>query len=213
MNSLKGTAANISIALLLSAAALGQQYKQTNLVANTSGAAANTDPSLVNPWGIGRASGGVWWVADAGTGLSTLYNGAGAKQGLVVTVPKADPKNAAIPHGLPAGVIFNGSTTDFLLAPGKQAVFIFSTLDGSIAAWNPGVGIRPGAAAPSVNAVTVARSAGSAYTGLTAAQVSGETFLYAANFAKGRIDIFDNAFNAVKPVQLAQRGETSRRRL
>ncbi len=207
MNRSKGIAGSLSLALLLSSAALGQQYKQTNLVADTSGVAAKTDSALVNPWGLARSSGGAWWVADAGTGLSTLYNGAGAKQGLVVTIPKADPKNSAIPHGLPAGVIFNGSPTDFLLAPGKQAVFIFSTLDGGIAAWNPGFAISPGAAAPSTNAVTVAHSAGSAYTGLTAAQVSGETFLYAANFAKGRIDIFDNGFRAVRPMQLVQREE------
>ena len=205
MKRYKAVTGSMSVLLALSAVAVGQQYKQTNLVGNTAGAAANTDASLVNPWGIARASGGVWWVADAGTGLSTLYNGAGVKQGLVVTIPKADPKNAALPHGLPSGSIFNGSPTDFLLAPGKPAAFLFATLDGSIAAWNPAVGIAPGGAAPSTVAITVARSKGAAYTGLTAAHVNGETFLYAANYPMARIEIYDNAYNALNVDQFAKR--------
>ena len=197
-----------SIAFLTGASALAtaQQYKQTNIVANTSGTASNTDSSLINPWGEARSSAGPWWVSDAGTGLSTLYNGVGVKQSLVVTVPKADPTNAALPHGLPSGIIENSSPTDFLLGAGKQAAFIFSTLDGSLAAWNPTVAITPGAAAPSTNAVTTyVGPKNSAYTGLTSALIDGERFLYAANFGLGRIDVFDNAFNLVSTKQLADR--------
>ena len=194
-----------SIAILTGASALAtaQQYKQTNIVANTAGVASNTDSSLINPWGEARSSSGPWWISDAGTGLSTLYNGAGVKQGLVVTIPKAVP-TSPVPHGLPSGIISNGSPTDFLLAPGKQATFIFSTLDGSLAGWNPAVGIAPGAAAPSTNAITTyVGPTGSVYTGLTSAQVDGESFLYAANFGTGKIDVFDNAFNPVTAKQLA----------
>ncbi len=197
-----------SIAVLTGASALAtaQQYKQNNIVANTAGVASNTDSSLVNPWGEARSSAGPWWLSDAGTGLSTLYNGAGVKQGLVVTVPKADPTNAALPHGLPSGIIANGSTTDFLLTGGKPADFIYSTLDGSLAGWNPAVGIKPGGAAPSTNAVTTyVGPKGSSYTGLTSALVNGERFLYAANFGLGTLDVFDNAFNPVKARQLASR--------
>ena len=197
-----------SIAFLTGASALAtaQQYKQTNVVANTSGVASNTDSSLVNPWGEARSSAGPWWLSDAGTGLSTLYNGAGVKQGLVVTVPKADPSNAAQPHGLPSGIIANSSPTDFLLAPGKQADFIYSTLDGSLAAWNPAVGIPAGGAAPSTVAVTTyVGPKNSSYTGLTSALINGERFLYAANFGLGRIDVFDNGFNLLSAKQLATR--------
>ncbi len=196
-----------SIAVLTGASALAtaQQYKQTNIVANTAGTASTTDSSLVNPWGQARSSSGPWWLSDAGTGLSTLYNGAGVKQGLVVTIPKADPTSAS-PHGLPSGIIANGSPTDFLLAPGKQAAFIYSTLDGSLAAWNPSVGIKPGGAAPSTDAITTyVAPKGSAYTGLTSALVNGERLLYAANFGLGSIDIFDNAFKPVTGKQLASR--------
>lgn len=202
------TTRNLSIpfALLLSltGVATGQQYKQTNLVANISGVAPNTDRDLSNAWGISRTSGGEWWVADTATGLSTLYNGTGVKSSLVVKIPKADPTSKTFPAGTPTGTIANASPTDFLLAPGKSAVFLFCTLDGTISAWNPGVGINPGGTAPSTNAVIVVnKKDGSSYTGLTSAFVNGGRFLYSANFSKGRVDIFDNAFHSVSARQFA----------
>ncbi|WP_263384748.1 TIGR03118 family protein [Granulicella arctica] len=187
-----------SLALTLSGIALGQHYTQVNLVANTSGIAPVTDPQLVNPWGLSRSSGSPWWISDQGTGLSTLYNGAGTKNSLVVTIPKADPISKTFPTGTPTGTIANGSPTDFLVS-GKPAAFLFATIDGTIAAWNPAVGILPGAAAPSVNAITVVKTTdGSSYTGLTSAFIDGKRYLYAANFTKGRVDVYDNAFSKVK---------------
>jgi uncharacterized protein (TIGR03118 family) len=38
---------------------------------------------------------------------------------------------------------------------------------------------------------------GSSYTGLTSAFIDGNRFLYAANFTKGRVDAYDNAFHSV----------------
>ncbi len=38
---------------------------------------------------------------------------------------------------------------------------------------------------------------GSSFTGLTSALIGGKRFLYAANFTKGRVDIFDNMFQPV----------------
>jgi uncharacterized protein (TIGR03118 family) len=187
-----------ALSLSMSAVAFGQHYAKTNLVANTSGVAPVTDPSLVNPWGLSRGSGSPWWVSDNGTGLSTLYNGAGAKQGLVVTIPPSDPNNKQTPLGTPTGTIFNGSSTDFLLAANTPAAFLFSTLDGTIAAWNPTIAVAPGATPPSTHAVTVARTKdGSSYTGLTSAFINGKQYLYAANFTKGRVDVYDNAFHPV----------------
>jgi len=191
--------ASAAIALCTGAAAFAQHYTQTNLVANTAGIAPVTDSSLVNPWGISRGSGSPWWVSDNVTGLSTLYNGAGAKQGLVVTIPPTDPTNPKTPTGSPTGTIFNGSTTDFLLAPKAPATFLFSTIDGTIVGWNAGVALAPGATPPSTHAVTVARTKdGSSYTGLTSAFIHGNRYLYTANFTKGRVDVYDNAFHPVK---------------
>src|ERR1700676_2803220 len=131
--------ANAVLALITGTACFGQHYTQTNLVSNESGVAPVTDPQLINPWGISRGSGTPWWVSDQRTGLSTLYNGAGAKESLIVVIPPADPNNKKTPTGTPTGTIFNGSQTDFLLAPAKPAVFLFSTNDGTISGWNPGV--------------------------------------------------------------------------
>ena len=59
-------------------------YRQTNLVSDISGLAATTDPNLVNPWGISHSTTSPFWISDNGTGVSTLYNGAGAKQDVLM---------------------------------------------------------------------------------------------------------------------------------
>lgn len=190
--------ASTALTLAMGAVAFGQHYTQTNLVSNTSGAAPVTDPQLVNPWGLSRGSGTPWWVSDNATGFSTLYNGSGVKQSLIVTIPPADPTNKKTPTGTPTGTIFNGSPTDFLLAPGAPATFLFSTIDGSIVGWNANVAVAQGAAPPSTHAVTAVKGAsGSSYTGLTSAFIDGKRYLYAANFNKGRVDVYDNAFHPV----------------
>ena len=188
--SLRFTASAV-LALIMGTTCFGQHYTQTNLVSNASGVAAVTDSQLINPWGISRGSGSPWWVSDNAAGLSTLYSGAGAKQSLIVSVPPADPTNKNTPTGTPSGTIFNGSQTDFLLSPAKPALFLFSTIDGTIAGWNPTVA--------ATLAVTVVKTTdGSSYTGLTSAFIDGRRYLYAANFTKGRVDVYDNAFQPVK---------------
>ena len=176
------------LVLTMQAVCFAQHYTQTNLVSNTSGVAPVSDSQLVNPWGLLRSSNSPWWISDNATGLSTLCNGAGAKQSLVVTISQADPNNKNTPLGTPTSTIANSSQTDFLLAPGKPAAFLFSTIDG-IAGWNPTVAVAQGAASPSTQAVTVVKTSdGSSYTGLTSALIDGKRFLYAANFTKGQVD-------------------------
>jgi uncharacterized protein (TIGR03118 family) len=175
--------------------AFGQHYNQTNLVSSQAGGAPASDSDLANPWGMSRSSSSPWWVSDNLTGLSTLYNGAGAKEGLIVTIPAAVAGNM----GTPTGTIYNGSATDFLLAPGKPALFLFSTLDGTIAGWNPAVGVPAGGAPPSTHAMTMVKTTnGSSYTGLTSATIHGSLYLYAANFGKGRVDVYDSSFHRVR---------------
>jgi uncharacterized protein (TIGR03118 family) len=143
---------------------------------------------------MARSTSSPWWISDMGTGLSTIYNSAGAKEGLVVTIPAAKAGG----KGTPTGTIYNGSPTDFLLAPGKQASFLFCTLDGTIAGWNPAVGLVTGGTPPSTTAVTMVKTTdGSTYTGLTSAYIGDKTYLYAANFTKGTVDVYDNAFHRV----------------
>lgn len=198
MKKLPGLAAAALLTLSAGSFADAQNYTQVNLVANTSGVAPVTDPHLVNPWGMSRSSGSPWWISDNGTGLSTLYNGAGVINSLVVTIPKANPASKTFPTGTPTGTIANGSPTDFVLAPGAAADFLFSTIDGTISGWNPTVGVASGSTPPSTSAVVVVKTTdGSSYTGLTSATINGNRYLYAANFNKGTVDIYDNAFHKV----------------
>ena len=167
-------------------------------VGTVSGVAPVTDSGFINTWGLARASGGPWWIAENGTGTVSLYNGAGVEQPLGVTIPPADPTNKNTPIGSPTATISNDSQTDFPLALGESAKFLFATVDGTIAGLNPLVGLGPGAAPPSTHSVTVVKTTdGSAFTGLTRAFVNGKPYLYLANFSKGRIDIYDNAFHRV----------------
>ena len=191
---------SVGVALLMGAASFGQHYSQTNLVSSIPGIAPVTDPEFINTWGIARSSDSTFWISENVTGSAALYNGAGVEQSLTVIIPPADPTNKNTPKGSPTASIFNGSQTDFLLAPGKPAEFLFATIDGTIAGWNPAVAVAQGAAPPSTHAVTVVRTTdGSAYTGLSRAFVNGKPYLFAANFAKGRIDIYDSAFHSARP--------------
>ena len=103
MKTLMRLCASTACALIISATGFAQHYTQTSLVSNTSGVVPVTDPQLINPWGLSRASGSPWWISDQATGFSTLYNGPGVKQGLIVTIPPSDPTNKNTPIGSPTG--------------------------------------------------------------------------------------------------------------
>jgi uncharacterized protein (TIGR03118 family) len=196
MKSIARIAVSTLLHLASGLACFCQHYVQTNLVSDSEGAARAADSQLVNARGLSRGPGSAWWVADEGTGLITLYNGAGTKQSLIVTIPPADPTKT--PAGSPTGTVFNGSSTDFLLGANVPATFLFCTADGTIAGWNADVAVAQGATPPSTHAVTVVKMTdGSVYTGLTIASVEDKAYLYAANFTQGRVDVFDSAFKPV----------------
>jgi len=161
------------------------QYVVTNLVSNLPGA-KHQDPNLINAWGVSYLPGSPFWVSDAGSGKSTLYDGTGTPQSLVVTVPPATGTGP----GSPTGMVAN-STMDFVIS-GKPALFIFATLDGTISGWNPGTGTN---AVIKVNRASL----GSSYTGLAMGFNNGANFLYAAdNGSNRRVDVFDKNFKFVK---------------
>jgi uncharacterized protein (TIGR03118 family) len=176
-------------ALLLPSSAFSQQYHRTDLTTDASAvspSAPNVDPNLVNPWGLSRASGSPWWVADNGPGLSTLYAGTGSVVPLVVTIPTPDGTGTAAP----SGTVFN-PTTGFLVGPGAKAFFLFVTEDGTISGWNPTV--NP------TNAVILKNRAGKAvYKGCAIAQVSSGPRFYATNFQSGRVEVFDSSFHLLR---------------
>jgi hypothetical protein len=49
--------------------------------------AEHTDPNLVNAWGVAFNPFGFVWVADADAHVSTLYDGDGNANALVVQIP------------------------------------------------------------------------------------------------------------------------------
>jgi uncharacterized protein (TIGR03118 family) len=173
-------------AAVLAARPLAAQnaYRQRNLVSDLPGMAAVTDTNLLNPWGIAFNPTGPFWIADNHSGLSTLYDGAGTIQSLLVNIPSPAGLN---PLGAPTGVIFN-STTNFNVGSNAPAHFIFATEDGTIVGWNTGT-----------NAVLKADNSGSnaIYKGLALGTVGDAVYLYAADFHNGKIDVFDADYNPV----------------
>ena len=160
-----------------------QFYAQHNLVSDGAVPADLVDAALVNAWGLVASATSPWWIADNGTGLSTLYNGnTGAKLGLTVSVA-----------GAPTGIVFNGGS-GFVVTSGAAsgpARFIFATEQGTVLGWNPTV-----AATQAV--VAVDNSAGGAvYKGLAIASTVAGDRLYAANFHAGTVDVFDAGFHPV----------------
>src|SRR5262249_8961960 len=88
------------------------QYSVRNLVSDGSVPADHTDPNLVNAWGIAFNPTGVWWVSDNHSGRSTLYDGNGVVNSLVVNIPGADGMPAS---GAATGIVFSGSN-DFVVS-------------------------------------------------------------------------------------------------
>jgi uncharacterized protein (TIGR03118 family) len=146
-------------------------FVQTNLVSDTPGGANNTDPNLVNPWGVAFSSSSPFWVSDNATGLATLYNSDGVKQGLVVTIPGIGGQ-----PGEPTGVIFNG-TVNF-----NSDLFIFAGENGTIAGWR-------GALGTTAEVLLDNSAAESVYKAIATGTTAQGTYLYAADFRNNQITV------------------------
>ena len=171
-----------------------QAYSNHVLVSDGNVPADFTDPNLVNGWGVAFNPNGPVWVADNGTGKSTLYDGTGKVQPLVVTIPGVGGEGAA-----PTGIVFAGGN-DFVVSQTSTtgttvsgpARFIFATEDGTIAGWAPNVNVT--------TAITVPTPATNAnYKGLALSGNGTTHLLYATDFRNNRVDVFDGAF---KPVMM-----------
>ena len=158
----------------LSQTAIAGTVVQTNLVSDIPGEAANTDPNLLNPWGISFSPTSPFWVSDQAANVSTLYGATGTPVALIVGVT-----------GGPTGQVFNSAGAGFLVG-GTPANFIFDTLGGAIYGWNNGAG---------TTAQLEASTAGASFTGLALDNNGSGNFLYAANNAgTGGIDVFNSSF-------------------
>ena len=168
----------LAVFAFLAAPAAGAErnaYVVTPLVSNNGVPGTTVDPHLVNAWGLTASPTSPWWVNAADADKSLLYNTAGGKLALEVTVA-----------GGPTGIVFNGNPGFPVGATNAVARFIFATESGTIAGWAGGASAE----------VRVDNSeAGAIYKGLAIATTGAGTFLYAANFAEARVDVFDHTWS------------------
>ena len=160
-------------------------YLATTLVEDFAGGTARKqDTNLVNPWGLALGATSPMWIANNHTDTSTLYNGNGDIQALVVHLPAGFD---------PTGMVAN-ATTDFTVTGGTTAVaaFIFAGESGKIAGWaatvNGGVPVVPFTAPD-----------GAVYKGLAIANNGTGNFLYAADFHNSKVDVLDKAYAKQTP--------------
>jgi uncharacterized protein (TIGR03118 family) len=153
------------------------RFVQSNQVSDVPGWAPLVDPSLVNAWGMSFGPTTPLWVSNNGSDSSTLYNG-------VTTFAKV-PLTVSVPDGAPTGQVFNPGT-DFMVN-GAPAKFIFASENGFIDAWRGGL-------TPATDAVNVVTTPNAVYKGLAISTGVGGSWLYAANFHSGAIDVFNGSW-------------------
>jgi uncharacterized protein (TIGR03118 family) len=195
--SLARRGAPLAFALLCSAPAFSAspymamplKYQQHNLVSDGAVPADHTDPNLVNAWGIAFNPFGPVWIADNGSGVSTLYDGAGNIVPLVVDIPTHTSDSG----GAVTGIVYNGSQ-GFTVNKGMlsgPAVFLFDSEDGVISGWAPNVD-----STHAIKAVDHSRRH-AIYKGLALSGNGSGARLYATDFHNNRIEVFDASFNPV----------------
>jgi uncharacterized protein (TIGR03118 family) len=166
-------------------AAAPGSFAVTPLVSDDGVPGTTADANLVNSWGLAAGPATPWWVADNGTGVSTLYTGGGAKVGLTVAVGDS-----------PTGVVFN-STTGFDLKGGDSgpALFLFDSEAGLISAWNRSLRTT---AEVEINAT----AQGAIFKGLAIAQTADGPRLYATDFHNRVVDVFNGNWQPItRPFQ------------
>ncbi|MDD5580179.1 MAG: TIGR03118 family protein [Methylobacter sp.] len=165
-------------------------YRVHNLVSDIPNEADHMDPDLVNAWGIAFNPDLYVWVNDGGTGKSTLYDGNGIKQSLVVTIPGSSGQPSK-----PTGIVYFGGNSDFkVTANGTTASsrFIFATEDGTISGWAPSTGTTAIEVVPNLEPEN-----GPIYKGLALSADGIRYLLYATDFHNGKVDVFDGKFQPV----------------
>ena len=180
-------------------------FTVNNLVGSDSSVgAAQTDPNLLNPWGISESPTGPFWISDNGSGLTSIYKATSSG----VTTNAIDPITIAVPSGqtpgtaAPTGQVFNSFQSDgaFKLQDGSAATFLFATEDGTISGWNSAAGTQSIIAvneADNPAAGDEALGLGAVYKGLAIGAGDDGPLLFAANFRHGTVDTYDQNFNLI----------------
>jgi len=159
-------------------------FKQTNLVSDTPGMAANTDPDLNNPWGVAFLPNQPFRIASNQNASSRGYDRTGAPMGSFSVPSPRGSSNPSTPTGIVANLI-NGIVAGFDVNR-QTSLFIFDTQDGTISGWN---GVDPDA----ILAVDNART-GAVYTGLALVENDSGDFILATNFNSGDVEAYNASF-------------------
>jgi uncharacterized protein (TIGR03118 family) len=181
-------------------------FTVTNLVgSDPTVAAEQTDPNLVNPWGISDSPTGPFWISDNGSGFASIYSTtpSGVTLNAIPAVTIAVPPGQMPGTASPTGQVFNSFASEgaFTLQDGSPATFLFATEDGTISGWNEQAGTQ------SILAVNEAdnpadgdeaQGLGAVYKGLAIAQGNKGPVLFAANFRHGTVDMYDKNFDLAK---------------
>lgn len=166
----------MAVTSALAPRATAQTFQPINLV--TDNPAANpgliTDSNLVNAWGVSSSPTSPFWVSANGTSKATLYNvdpatNAPTKVGLEVTIPG---------DGSVTGQVFNTGAGSGAF---NQDTFLFVSEDGAISGWR-------GALGTTAELLQVGSSA-NVYKGVALSTTGGHSYLLAANFMSGSIDV------------------------
>ena len=174
-------------------------FTETDLVSDGSVPAGTIDLISDQPLGISFDEEGPFWVSDNGTGLTTVYYGAGTLQTVAghTAIAIAKPPGQSDP-ATPTGQVYNEGDKGFEISQGSNtasSVFLFATEDGTISGWNPTVN-----SGSSVLAVDKSKGGeGAVYKGLALAEKpNGDQLLFAADFRGGKVDVFNENFHHVK---------------
>src|SRR5712692_3320446 len=160
-------------------------FKQTNLVSDSRGLAARTEPDLLNPWGVAFMPGQSFMVAINNSGAATFLDRTGAPNITFVVPPPQGSSNQSTPTGIVANLI-NGVVAGFDVNR-MTSIFIFDTEDGTISGWN-GVDID------AILAVDNS-AAGAVYKGLAIVENDSGDFILATNFSSGNVEAYNAGFS------------------
>jgi uncharacterized protein (TIGR03118 family) len=167
-------------------------YQAVNLISDVPGVARVTDSAVKDAWGFASTPDGPLFLVNTNSDFATIYQINGVTDHVRKVAPDlAVPELAPFPLGGPTDVVYN-DTDDFVIGQGRAAGparFIISGLDGTLSAWKPGLPMAVVVADNSANAL--------AYTGLALGRNRHGNFVYAANCAQARIDVYDKRFQLV----------------
>ncbi len=149
---------------------------QVNLVSSHDGySALRIDKDLGGVWGMARGGDGYIWLSSKGKEVTNVYDGLGGYVRQSISIGDLSTR------GGPAALVRNNTTGFHLPNSRIPATMLFTSESGKILGMYLGV----------TYTLIDRTSQGSMYTGIAVAQVGSQPYLFATDFARGRVDVFN----------------------